>query len=759
MSREEHIKTFLFHLLDVSGQNPYGISLIDGKLFTQDERIALMMDRLRAGCTSVLPFRRQGSIYWLVCSRDLRTLLRDYAEVSCFVRPFCDKVDPPIRTFEASMPIGLPGGLLFPDGYGMLKASAEHEDAVWRMIKLWTQLDKRRPLIQSHETERTAFSLRSEFQQHLVLENWEEAARVLETIRQGHYVSDENYLFLKIRLWSQKGAWEKIWYAKEFDSIARMDMIPLQVRRALLAAFYHEVLAEHEESGDFAAACNSYEQHRFRLAPLLHTSLGLNEEIYVRIFAYESFFLGDWSRLEHLSAAASGETEHLLAYLLEQKPESTGKPPEPSPGEKDEERALSLLRDKKYDDVYAVLLQCPATVQSVDMLCRLAAATEAPDVYRSAYTYWNALSPDEQAHLENAAESQAAVKLVLLWTRAQTPAKAARTVERESWHHWFSFLLDNEMPANEIEERLQYIDDYNRACTWSISVLNELSEWLAAIALEELAPQKRAVLEMALPFFISDFLLVEGFPKPQAMNVYHYTTELMLVYGRRNAAHTALVLKLMEGLLYIDPACAPILWKRMKDWFSSGPVKTLLSQALAALELFEEYGLLHDELREMWEHWTASLGEGIKTVPLSDLEAWREIGRIISAEAHLLQQMDRYFDSMAMAPEDDSIARLPAMQIAIFTLREQTAQRAVMRLRERNPGLTFQICTDDTLTDRAKAYARHADAAVLVTSCMSHALFYGISPYLKRNPVYPKSSGTSGIIAALEEYFQKEAFS
>jgi hypothetical protein len=38
---------------------------------------------------------------------------------------------------------------------------------------------------------------------------------------------------------------------------------------------------------------------------------------------------------------------------------------------------------------------------------------------------------------------------------------------------------------------------------------------------------------------------------------------------------------------------------------------------------------------------------------------------------------------------------------------------------------------------------------VVVTTCITHALTYGIGPYL-REPVYPQSSGSTSILRAIE---------
>ncbi len=61
----------------------------------------------------------------------------------------------------------------------------------------------------------------------------------------------------------------------------------------------------------------------------------------------------------------------------------------------------------------------------------------------------------------------------------------------------------------------------------------------------------------------------------------------------------------------------------------------------------------------------------------------------------------------------------------------------------RNADLDVRICEETDLNDQARAIAENSDLAVIVTSCVSHALTYGIAPYLRSEPIYPQSSGST----------------
>lgn len=105
---------------------------------------------------------------------------------------------------------------------------------------------------------------------------------------------------------------------------------------------------------------------------------------------------------------------------------------------------------------------------------------------------------------------------------------------------------------------------------------------------------------------------------------------------------------------------------------------------------------------------------------------------------------------------DNPVANLPdGYRISIFSLRESSTARAKQLLLERNKNLDIRISLEKDLNAQAKALAQNSDLVVIITTCISHALTYSIGPYLKKDPVYPLSSGSTSIIRAVEEHLRK----
>lgn len=746
---------FIIDLLDVKGKNPFGIEIVDQKPFTMDKQMMNMFQRFMSNKTTIFPFVQKDKIYWLVCNTNKTILLRDYHEVYSFIKYYCDPTIHTIHYFKRSSHIGLLGKEIFPDGYFLLKSTKKKAKSIWNMLGLWMQLDERRPLIQLQETERSAFSLRSKFLQYLALENWEEAEKILGEIKQGHYISDENCLFLQIQLWTQQRQWDQIWYSKEFDSAVKTKNIPLQIRRSLLTAFYHIVLASSEVEGKFLEAHENFKKNRFRLGQLIHTYLGLEEEIHLRIFLHEAFFKRDRGKLEILLEETDNPTsKELCQYILTQLPTGSKEKAEAIPKGEKEEVACYYLKERQYDKVYDLLKNCSPSPKTVDMLCRLATVTEAQKVCRLAYEKYEGLSHEEQEELMKNPDSKVHLISVKYWMLGIK--SEVESLKNETWNHWFQSFLSGELSKDQLDERLENINELNRTFDWSPSIIDDLTDILTSIAVEDLSTSKRNLLDKALPFFISHFLLQNKFPNPKAQGLYEYTIELMKIHSKKNQNNTGLFLRLVEGLLLLDVSLIHDLWKSVKEWFNISPTKMLLPQVLIGLESFEEYGLSHEEIRDFWEQWTASIGDGVRSISARDLEAWREIGYIVGGNEYFLHNLDEIIEGLDSNRQIDIIRNLPSLTVTIFTLREQTAKRAIERLEARNEKINYRICSDEFLTDQSKAYAKNSDVNVIVTTCLTHALYYGISQYVSNKTiVYPRRSGTSGIITALEEYFQK----
>jgi len=172
-----------------------------------------------------------------------------------------------------------------------------------------------------------------------------------------------------------------------------------------------------------------------------------------------------------------------------------------------------------------------------------------------------------------------------------------------------------------------------------------------------------------------------------------------------------------------------------------------------------DYGAPPFMLGEWYRQWVNYLLQksGGRTLP--NLELWRELGEFIVPGDNLLKQLEANTNEEGSQQLNDPITFLQAgYQIGIFSLRDGSAKRVESLINKRNPAVKVRICTETNLNDSAKSIAQNSNMVVIVTSCISHAMTYGIGPFLKfqkKEPVYPQSSGSTSIIRAIEDSFQR----
>jgi hypothetical protein len=139
-----------------------------------------------------------------------------------------------------------------------------------------------------------------------------------------------------------------------------------------------------------------------------------------------------------------------------------------------------------------------------------------------------------------------------------------------------------------------------------------------------------------------------------------------------------------------------------------------------------------------------------------NLESWQLFGEWIQPGTDLLDALRQRLDALGTR-KSDPVATLPSgYKIGIFTLSPARATRVRDALQRRNPNIEVVICDDKVLTEQAKSLAQNADMVVVVTTCVKHALTYGIGPYL-HDPVYPQSSGSTSILHAIEDRLESHA--
>ncbi|MGF6950196.1 hypothetical protein QF028_002701 [Neobacillus sp. B4I6] len=742
-------KEFLQFLLKKNGAK-YKVTEINDQLFVDHPVCQEMIDRFVKGETSILPFPTRDEILWLCLQADEQKLTVEYSSLKKFISPYRTDEQDQKRFFDKkSSELGRLGSEVFPNGYYMFTTPTDKDGQIWDLLKLWITVINRKPVIIWQESVINAFTLRSKFRQHLELKEWGEAEKTLGVIREGHYVSDENYLFLQVELWSAQNKWKDIWFWKEFEALSGLQRIPKDVKVSLLTAFYFVKLADLEVKGEFEASYENFKANRFQLRSLLDSHLGIDEDHIFRIFAHESAFEQNREKLSFIKSQVSQEeTLPLIAFLetkftvqVEPVVQPTGSP---------EERAKEHLLNGQIDDAYLILQDCSLSKEKVGMLSVIAFETLSGEIQKEAYQLLLELPQKAQDELMD--DSHTKKYIIFIKMANEGIQKTPRQDDMKyTWNHWFKKVLEVENESLDPLFEVLYVEDRLPVFVWSPSMIAELGNLIVEVALESFDAKKSSVMKEGIAIFISELIRDKEFPRTMTAELYGYSVELLLLHLNKNKIHTNYLNRLLEGLLQLDMLEINKYWEWAKEWYSIKPMKAMIPNLLFTLELFYDYGQDLEDLWNVWNQWTSTLLNGIATVSLAEIQDWIKLGENIGGEAFLIKTVGELIK--VENEEQDDVAAAPESSIAIFTLRENSARRAVEQLSKRNPKLKFRINVDTHLTTQAKNLASNSDIVVMVTTAMKHALSYGITPYLNSDPIYPSSSGTSSIVAEIEKYF------
>ncbi|WP_144553375.1 protein DpdD [Bacillus sp. X1(2014)] len=740
---------FIRFLLKANGSK-YKVTEINHELFVDHPVCQEMIDRYANGETAILPFPMKNEILWLCLQGDEQKLTIDYASLKKFIFPYRSDEQDQKRLFSRqASELGRLGSEVFPNGFYMYMTTVEKESAIWDSLKLWMTVADRKPVIIWQESVINAYTLRNKFRQQLELKEWGEAEKTLGVIREGHYVSDENFLFLQVELWSAQNKWKDIWHWKEYEALSGLQRIPKDVKVSLLTAFYFVKLADFEIEGHFEASYENFKVNRFQLRLLLDTHLGIAEDHILRIFAYEATVEQNREKLNFIKNQVKLEDTLALIAFLESKFVVSVEPPV-KPTLSPENRAKEYLLNGQIDDAYLALQACSLSKEKVGMLAVIGFETFSSDVQKEAYQLLLELPQTAQDELVEDSHTKKYIQFIKMANEG-IQKKPSQEDMKYTWNHWFQKVLEVESGSLDHLFDVLYDEEKLPVFVWSPSMIAELGSLMEEVYLTSFDSKKSSVLKEGITVFISELTRDKEFPRTMTADLYGFAVELLLLHLNKNKINTNYLNRLLEGLLQLKMLEINKYWEWARDWYDVTPMKIMIPNLLFTLELFYDYGQDLDQLRDVWNQWTSTLLNGIAQVSPAEIHDWIKLGENIGGELFLINTVrDLVKEEVA---EEDEIASAPAASIVIFTLRESSAKRAAEQLMKRNPKLKIRINLDTHLTTQAKSQASNSDVVVLVTTAMKHALFYGITPYLKSDPVYPSSSGTSSIVAEIEKHF------
>jgi hypothetical protein len=724
-----------------------------------------LLQRVADGRVAVLPYIPDGGgpHNWIIAGPTLRELDQAFARASHFVVPTYAEYPTPSRTphLNAFDPnrnaLQRYGAVLYPAGYYSWRSPPRHLDIILGRLDLWMRLESAQPTLRRAQP-RTYHDLYTAFMAALAAMDWDQAERALTEVRALHLSSADNLAFLEIQLLAARQSWRAIWELPDFATVANMRM-PRTVRTAMLSAFHHSELLALEQQERWHEALTAYRDARPRLGRLLLGRFDIVESPVLHVFAFEAVNARDRRSLDELRLAnAPADVTRCLDALARFLPPVGPLHTEPKPDPLQLARAALANADLDAARRHAAGVDNPIT----KALLLVDIATQGGDIAtaeEALLAFWD-LPIEAQHHLlASDRRIQRNLEVLNALTGSPSPANEAlaaappRKVIR-TWADWFD-LAERSPDDPELFPALDHLAAITDERSWSAKSVAAMADQLLRFLdspVHRAHPYAKAAIEQLIAYFLRD----EHFPRGEAAygELYETLYASCLLLSEINESTSRALLRLTEAILRRAPSRRDAVCANFCEWFAH-PVPRLEACVLDAFELLGEYGLPGGALSALYRMWA---GQMIALPGWRDrlsLEAWLSFGDWIQPGEDILGPLRRRLDAMRQETVDDPVASLaPGYRIGIFTLRPIAAMRAGEMLRARSVGIDLQICAERDLNDHAVALARNSDLVVVVASCITHALTYGISPYIDGTPVYPTSSGSTSIVRAIENRLQ-----
>lgn len=628
-------------------------------------------------------------------------------------------------------------------GFIAVQSAPQHRSILFGKLAQWSRLTVRKPSLRL-ERFPTYGELLGRFHEALALRDFVRAEQAVTELQQRHLITADNSLFLKIQMWARQEAWQQIF---EQDAYARLSVLPLprEIRRALITAFHHQVLLPFELHGAYAEALGRFKIERSKLGTMLTGHEPMTDSPIVRLFAYQAVAVQDGEAFDQLSGIANLDSAARtcldgLRHLLPARTLNSVLPLS--------ERLRTALNERNYDTAMQFANEMPSRPDRVRELLKI--AMRYPDGGTIALAAYDELSSTERGELELSEPLlDAYLERVL-----QISAKG---MEFKTWTAWFERLLvapRDPQVAQSLDPLIEQGGELARAAVQRLSQL--IQEILNRH--EELLTDRSAV--RAIDAVIDAMLKQDHFPVQdyEYNSLYSLLYECLLWREQKGKEQTEKLLRLAWAILDNEPSRLDTIATELKEWFGR-PIPALENQLLDAFDLLLAYGARREHLMELYREWLAYLLDRPLAMPWERArqEIWLSIGEWLQPGQDLLKPLEQRLSARVQV-DPDPLLRLPnEFRLSIFTLDAPAAERASTVLRKRNPTLDVRICVEKDMNRTVESLARRADAAVVVTTCLTHAISYGIGPLLADKPIYPDSRGSVSIVRAIEEFARNRA--
>lgn len=720
----------------------------------KDPRLTPWIDRLRGTepLPSVLPCFRGGQVVdWYGLAFDERQWRSLGEDLTAFVGPTFTTfrgqraVLDDAETIDAAV-YAITGGLAYKFRG---EPSAGGARAVWGALERLRGVWARRPSGSSARSWAVGRILR-EFHMALLAGSEDSARTQLEELRDHPQFDGLNWVYLNVQLLSAFGRSQEILRLPALGDLLRLRR-PAAVTEAIIGAVYQQELRSFEDVGDSAGALV-----HFRSAVLpRYAGLYVGRDAMRSAAARKSFMLlaaaatppQPDARDALLEAGGLAEEDAAYLALLAGLIPGNASPPPSDPFA--EARSEAMRGD--YDRALLLAAAAPPSAPRARLLCECALELGTLRSLQLAHEAVRQLpDADRESFLRGRVNRE-------LWERLQ-PASAEEPTGSSA----------DPLPG-DLVEWLGHLDRHDGkrssrelirdgAVQWDVGAM--LGRPDGAALLDARFRQGRSqdaerVLRDCLPHVLAHLQRDPAWPNPALRGTYRLLAELLMVSTEGGLADFAVFNDLAEALLRLGMSRAEeyaevVGWGL--DLWREHASPAILDWLADFLEMLTAFPCPVEERRR--DACRVAV-EGVQRFERRAGPEVRDVLRRLCADLGQAELYDLHFPATAPASEeeDDPMAALASMSVAIYTLTESAARQAQSILESRYPGVRVSLCHDRGASRRLVQLARQSDLFVVAVGSAKHAATECILSARPRDmaTVRPNGKGSASILRAVRE--------
>ncbi|HRQ58632.1 MAG TPA: hypothetical protein PLN31_14560 [Azoarcus taiwanensis] len=268
-------------------------------------------------------------------------------------------------------------------------------------------------------------------------------------------------------------------------------------------------------------------------------------------------------------------------------------------------------------------------------------------------------------------------------------------------------------------------------------------------------PASRLLLYEVLAALVDAFVVAPGFPRLAHLEVYLSLLEglVALRSSAANEADSQLVLGLVGAAANLSADACPRCEQIVRAWWQRRPILQRLDWLAAALDSLAP---LHGEAYQLVDLYAEGLALAArKGISFTQAEArtWRAIGKTLELSTADIEQFLAPLLPQDSVEQRDVLADAGLGQIAIVSLRENSAQEAALQLESRT-GARVSVVTS-LVADADTRHASTADLILYVWAATSHATYRALDG-CRDKIEYVQGTGASSIVMAAERWAARD---